>query len=48
MMRINIYMMEQSPKIQQIFSGIRDFIKFYWFAPQVLCHVIVDLVSYEL
>ena len=47
MMRINIYMMEQSPKIQKICSGIRDLITFYWFAPQVQCHVRVDLVSYE-
>ena len=47
LMRINIYMSEQSPKIQKIFSGIRDFIKFYWFTLQVLCHVSVDLVSYE-
>ena len=29
-------MMEQSSKIKKIFSGIRDLIKFYWFAPQFL------------
>ena len=33
--------MEQSLNIQNIFSGIRDLIKFYWFTPQVLCHVSV-------
>ena len=43
-MWINIYMMEQSPKIQKIFSGIIDLIKFYWFAPQFLYHISVDLV----
>ena len=36
--------MEQSPKIQKIFSGIIDLIKFYWFAHQVLYHISVDLV----
>ena len=43
----HMYMMEQSLKIQKIFSGINDLITFYWFAPQVLCHVSVELVSYE-
>ena len=40
------YMMEQSPKIQKIFSGIIDLIKLYWFAPQVLYHVSVELINY--
>ena len=40
--------MEQYPKIQKIFSGIRYLIKLYWFTPQVLCHVSVDLVITKL